>query len=324
VRTVLAFLKNNWSMPGIGLTIFIAWLLPDIGQYLSNVGAKTIAIVLIFLLSGIAVETRAIVGDVLRWRVHLFVQVCSFVAIPLIVVASTGWMGDGSIKYGVFLVAAVPTTIASCVVFTTLAGGRTACALLNAVVGNVIGIIITPLLLAWMMGRGNGMTGLNPAKTIQKLALMVLLPFVAGQIVAYLAPFVRPKIKPIKSILSQSLILIIMLCAFSAAFGKLDGKDLGALGKCFAYLTGLHLFLLGGVLVGGGLMRLPRDERCALFFCAPQKTLAMGLAVAATFFQGVDGVSLGLVTLPLVYYHFFQLVMGTLLIPMWKRGQSEG
>ena len=42
----------------------------------------------------------------------------------------------------------------------------------------------------------------------------------------------------------------------------------------------------------------------------------MGLPIALLFFPENEG----LIVLPLVYYHFFQLVVGTLLIPVWKRG----
>lgn len=53
-------------------------------------------------------------------------------------------------------------------------------AIFNAIFANVAGVFLTPLLAIWMLGAGKGVSLLS---TLAKLANVVILPLVVGQIV---------------------------------------------------------------------------------------------------------------------------------------------
>ncbi len=299
-----------------GLTLVLAWAAPLVGNSLDRVYMPKIAIVGIFLLSGITLRMGSVLEDVTRWRCHLIIQSIAFVFIPAVVFGTTGWLPAGPIKYGIYMMAVLPITISSCVVFTGLAGGRTACALLNAVGGNLLGVFVSPLLLGLLIVKGNDTGAVNALGAISKLACLVLLPFVIGQLLGAGVPNLRAPVKKVERITSKVLILLIMLCAFSRSWERIAASNLSTLGTCFAYLAVLHLAVIAAVMGIIRTVKLPPTEAAAVFFCATQKTLSLGIPLAIAFFAEPLH---GIVILPITFYHFFQLIIGTFLIPYWAR-----
>jgi len=301
----------------------LGWWAPRLGEAVRQYHGAQAAVVGIFLLSGLTIGFSHVLDDLSRWRCHLLIQASSFGLAPLLVALTAGWFAQAEVRQGLFLVAAVPTTISSCVVFTTLAGGRRACALLNAVGGNLAGVVISPFLLRLLIGAGPG-GPVRVGRAMLELGLLVLLPFAVGQALGRFGRGLRGSAERLAKPLAQVLILLIMLCAFSGSLRRLAGDGMGRWGTAFLYLIGLHL-VMGGVLLAaarwGGLRR---DESAAVFFCGTQKTLAMGAPLAYAYFAGAE-VVVGLVLLPLVFYHFFQLILGSLLVHAWaRRGARDG
>jgi sodium/bile acid cotransporter 7 len=88
------------------------------------------------------------------------------------------------------------------------------------------------------------------------------------------------------------------------------------------YGIGLTLEVLGGVVllfsVVAGLVwalskaaKFDRADRIAAFFCSVKKTLAMGVPLARLIFG--PSADLGLILLPIMFYHPFQLLVCGLL-----------
>lgn len=312
-----SLLKRYWSLPGIAAALLLAWYVPEVGQRLQHLQVPKLAVAVIFVLSGLALSLSHVLDDVGRWRCHALIQGASFVMAPVLMALSARCFSDANVRHGLYVVAAVPTTISSCVVFTSLAGGRTACALLNAVGGNVAGVVLSPLILRLMTGTGPG-APVRTGRAMLELGLLVLLPFAVGQIIAGLRPSVRRAMNRIGPPLSQVLILLIMLCAFSGSLHRLTGGAMSRWGVAFAYLAGFHATLGVALLAAVRLSGLRRDESVAVFFCGTQKTLAMGTPLAYAYFAD-DAGAVGLVLLPLVFYHLFQLVVGNVLAHVWAR-----
>jgi len=68
---------------------------------------------------------------------------------------------DAPIADGLVVAMAVPTTSNMCVALTTAAGGDSATAVLNAVLGNLLGVVLTPFLLSKLLSEGLGGEGTN-------------------------------------------------------------------------------------------------------------------------------------------------------------------
>ena len=228
-------------------------------------------------------------------------------------------IADEQLRMGVYLVAAVPTTISSCLVFTQLAGGNGHLALLNAVAGNALGVIVSPLILRALLGSGAEGGAANVAGTIQKLFVLVLVPFVVGHVIAWPSDSVRNRVQRFPVPIPQILILLIMFCAFATSWERLSATEPQQLWICLACLALFHLLLCGAVALLGAALRLDRQDRVAVFFCSTQKTLAMGIPLAMAFFSG----PIGMILVPITFYHFFQLVFGSAMMPVWRRSVAK-
>ena len=196
LNRLLGFLKSNAFLVGLIGVILLAWAAPRVGELVLKLQGKTVAVVAIFLTYGLTTPLRQLAGGLARWRCHLVIQLFSFVVTPGLVYMTSGWMDEGALLYGVYLIAAVPTTISSCVVMATAAGGNGSCALANAIGGNVLGVFLSPLILAFLVGHGGDAGALPIGPTIAKLGYLVLAPLAGGMIVARLAPPIIRTVKP--------------------------------------------------------------------------------------------------------------------------------
>jgi sodium/bile acid cotransporter 7 len=82
------------------------------------------------------------------------------------------------ILVGVVYLCLLPSTVQSSIAFTSIARGNVPAALCSASVSNLLGVVITPLLVSVMLpGTGIGFS----AKALEDIGMQILLPFVAGQ-----------------------------------------------------------------------------------------------------------------------------------------------
>ena len=138
----------------------------------------------IFLLAGLSLPTNQLRAAALQWREHTIIQSFNLVAIPLAmmgVCAALSPFGifERSVLDGMLVMAALPTTVNMCVALTRSSNGNEALAIFNAVLGNVFGVVVTPLLLLALVGRTGA---ISISDTLRKLAAKVLLPLLAGQL----------------------------------------------------------------------------------------------------------------------------------------------
>ncbi len=237
----------------------------------------------------------------------------SFVLFPAVVIM-TAWLSESAdltnlIYVGFIVLACIPTTITSCVVFTRNAGGNEEAALFNATLGNILGIFVTPLLIYFFIGQS---IALDPIAAIKKLMLLVILPFLAGQIGRNYFSIT------VNSVLAKSgtnwMILAIMLIAFINAFGQ--GIDLEIIELVYIAVLSLALKILLTIFTwhSSKLMAASfslADRKC-LIITATQKTLALGLPIVTVLFS--DNSNLALISLPIIAYHTIQLIIDGIIV----------
>jgi sodium/bile acid cotransporter 7 len=191
--SVWKFACEQWFMLGLGVAIAFAAAVPRLGAsggwIRAEYSIKIPAIIIIFIISGIGLKTKVLLTALADLRIHVLVQALSLGVIPCIGYGiGKSLMSNGFNQWlasGIVIMAAMPTTVSTNVVFTQRAAGNEAAALINAVIGNIIGIFITPLWLGVFLN----VEGQAPyAKVLTDMAYQVLAPLVFGQILQYAAP----------------------------------------------------------------------------------------------------------------------------------------
>jgi sodium/bile acid cotransporter 7 len=124
--------------------------------------------------------------------------------------------------------------------------------------------------------------------------------------------------------LKQTILLGIVWNAFCNAFSSGLGLELKHSLFLLAMLPAVHVASLGVLLkfFGSPLLKISRGEAVAAAFCASQKTLAFGLPLINTIFEGNP--NLAAYCAPLMFVHPLQMTFGSLLLPFIRSFASDG
>lgn len=281
--------------------------------------ASKIAIALLFFLYGARLSTTEAIRGLRHWRLHTSILAMTFVLFPLYGLAAHFLVPEVLTKAlyaGVLLLCLVPSTVQSSVAFTSIARGNVAGAVVSASLSNLLGVFITPLLVAWLM-RETGDAHID-ASSIGKIVLQLFLPFVVGQLARPMIGRWIRRHDPRLRLFDRSSILLIVYVAFSEGvnadvWSTLDAADLiGLVAVCIVLLA---LVMASTVLVGR-LLHFDRGDRIALLFCGSKKSLASGLPMATVLFAGH---SIALIILPLMLFHQIQLIVCAWLATRFAR-----
>ena len=310
--------------PGVLLALVCAWFFPEPGArggvFRSELSAGA-AVFVIFLFQGALLSTENLRRDLSNARLHVFTQGFIFLVFPACVLCLVyffgGWL-DAGLLVGFLYLAILPSTIVTAGVFTQLAGGNVAGAVFNASLSNLLGILIVPFWMAWVLSTQTGaLIPLGPV--FLKVSALLLLPLLLGQGLRLRFGKAFEKRKAAIGWLSTALICFILYTAFcdSVKSGVWTEREPGFL--LSAFLATLLLLLQIKAIAWGCLLwlKLPPPDRMAAFFCASQKTLAMGVPLLAAIYAGNGGRSLpdpGLVLLPILLYHPLQVLFGSLVL----------
>ena len=122
----------------------------------------------------------------------------------------------------------------------------------------------------------------------------------------------------------QIILLGIVWNAFCNAFSSGLGLELKHSFVLLTLLPTLHLASLGALfkIFSAPFLEFSRPEVVAAMFCASQKTLAFGLPLINTIFEGNQ--NLASYCAPLMFIHPLQMTLGSLLMPMITKYTSGG
>jgi solute carrier family 10 (sodium/bile acid cotransporter), member 7 len=285
------------------------WMHPDL---LNNAG-----IALILFLQGLAMAVERMKSGAANWRLHLIIQSFTFLLFPVVGLAfheitRVIWPSEPSaLRDGFLYLCVLPSTVSTSVVLTSVARGNTSGAIFNAALSNILGVLFTPLLVRLLMQTSGQVSSFGPL--LLKITLLTLVPFVVGM---GLRPFVRKWVDACRSwlnILSNGVILFIVYTAFcDSVEGRIwEHYGIGITVKVLIGVVALFATVSLFVCAASNAARLQRDDFIAALFCSVKKTLAMGVPLAQLIF-GAKG-NLGLILLPIMFYHPFQLFICGLL-----------
>ncbi len=94
-----------------------------------------------------------------HWRLHLLVLAATFVAFPLLGLAARALVPSvltPDLYTGVLFLCLVPSTVQSSIAFTSIAHGNVPAAIVSASLSNILGVVLTPLLVVLLMHTTGG------------------------------------------------------------------------------------------------------------------------------------------------------------------------
>lgn len=320
IVTRLPFLSDPMIAVLLAATI-LAILVPASGDaravvsMISNAG-----IFALFLVNGMRVPRSEIARGLANWR--FFGPLLLFV-FPVMALAGVGFAAVSGtvlpplVALGFVYLGCLPSTVQSATSYTSLAKGNVALAVVGAALINIAGVFISAPLFAVLGGGGAGAIG---TEAIVRIGIILVLPFVLGQIVQ---PRVSARIAANRTRivwLDRAVIGLAVYVAFSGAVEQGLGQmfapaDWGAL---VALVLALLAAALAAAWAASGVLGLPRPDRIAFLFAGSQKSVAVGAPLAAILFSPA---SAGFVIAPLLLYHLAQLIIAAPLAMRLAQGQ---
>ena len=262
----------------------------------------------IFLLYGLKLNLKEVVKDVSNWKLHLLVQIGTFVLFPLLVLVFYPFFRD-TIYFqswlSVYFLACLPSTVSSSVVMVSIAKGNVTSAIFNASISGLIGILLTPLLMGFFL-QAHHSEG-NQAEIIQQLLLKVLLPIILGILLNPIFKNIIQKYSKIIAEFDRLIILLIVYESFTKAFIKNVFASVPSLVFVVIAVSVVILFFVVYAILQWISCKLgfSREDAITTTFCGSKKSLVHGSLFVMIL--GIPEEQKVLFLLPVMIYHSFQL-----------------
>ena len=283
--------------------------------------AANAGIVLLFFLHGAKLSREAILAGAGNLRLHAAVLATTFLVFPLLGLACGAVPGLApTVAAGLLFLTLLPSTVQSSIGFTAIAGGNVAAAVCSASFSNLLGIVLTPLLAALLMGRSGAGFSWDAA---EKIVLQLLVPFLAGHLLRPLIGGWVARHRALVSYVDRGSILLVVYTAFSAAVVAGLWRQMPApqLALILAISTVLLAVVLAFTWALGRALGLPREDRLVLLFCGSKKSLASGVPIAGVLFPAAQ---VGAVILPVMVFHQIQLIACAFIARRFAARPGEG
>ena len=294
----------------LAATVIFATTVPARGEF-AGILRHVIywAVSLLFFLYGAKLSTAVVATGISNWRLQAACLLCTFALFPLLTLAAmplASPLFPAAVVTGILYIGCMPSTVQSSIAFTSISNGNVAGAVCAASISNLLGVVLSPLLLMLLISSAAHVT-VEPS-AIWKIVQQILLPFAAGQLCRPLLADFLNRHKAPTMIVDRGSILLIVYSAFSV--GVVNGIWQIMPWQAIIGLVLLCIVLLAAVMgIGVGLGRLSgmgKPDLLALFYCGSTKSLATGLPMAGILFAGQD---ISLIVLPLMLFHLIQLIV---------------
>ncbi|MBI5380886.1 MAG: bile acid:sodium symporter [Opitutae bacterium] len=315
--------RPDWFLLGMVAAVALAWQWPSPGaaggwmhpELLTKVG-----VAVIFFLHGVALSFAALKAGSLRWPLHLLVQTATFLLFPLIGLAVLALLGSRvtpELRWGIFYLCALPSTVSSSVALTAAARGNVAAAVFNATLSSVLGVFLTPLWMAVVMNTTGHTLPLGPV--ILDLVRWLILPLVAGQLCRPLLSAWATRHKGRINRVDRATILLLVYTSFCDSFQQRIWSSHGVVTLVLVVVGAAALFALVLTLTtaAANALHFSSEDRIAAVFCGSKKSMASGVPMAKLLFGAHPG--LGVILLPIMIYHPLQLALCGWLAARWAK-----
>lgn len=307
----------------IVIMILLAYFLPQPGMVKEPVSLEEIAnagVSFIFLFYGLRLSVEKLKIGLANWKMHIVVQLTTFLFFPLIVLAFRPLFVNTGLELlwlGVFFLAALPSTVSSSVVMVSIARGNLPAAIFNASISSLIGVVVTPLWVGLFIASATG--NFDITNILIKLVLQVLLPVIIGISLNSRFGAIAEKYKKQLKYFDQAIILTIIYTSFCKSFSERLFEGFTALELAGLAVGMMALFFVIFFSVGliSRFFGFSDEDRITVLFCGSKKSLVHGTVMSKVLFP--HSTITGILLLPLMLYHAFQLIAASIIAQRMAR-----
>lgn len=304
------FVARNWFFFLLALGLALALIRPEWLHVLTYLDPRPMVAIALFLMAW-GLPTRNLANELAWPWASLWAVAISYGLVPggAWLIAQTAPVPDSGI--GLILIACVSCTLGSAVLWTRMAAGNEATAMLALLLSTCTSWLLTN---SWLTLLAGAAVGINESlRMMVELLLALVVPVGLGQLCRASGALARfaDRRRPELGIVSQILILTIIVKAAARVGVKLQEGSThlgpGMLLWSVAACAGLHLAALLTGLGTTGLFGWDRPRRSAVAFSCSQKSLPVALLIFDGYFQQ----EYPLAVVSLLFYHVSQLIIDT-------------
>lgn len=308
------FAKKYWFLLGLaGVAVLTlidkSGLSVAPGIWLGTHKGADATIVLIFFLSGIALDAGQIRQGITDYTGTLLALILIFAIAPALAMVFALLPLTTGIVLGLYLVAVMPSTLSSGVVMTGSAGGNMAHALLITIIANSLAVVTIPVSLDFLAGgRGDiELAAFDQLSIMLKIAGFVLLPLLGGLVFRNRFSGLCHNLLPYTGTVNQIAILVVVWMAMCSGRAAIIAQ-LDTLGTVIVTVFFYHLLLVGIALLATGMAGMHAGRRESVIFMGGQKTLALSVVLQLSLFPEYP-----IALVVCVIHHIIHLIMDAFL-----------
>jgi sodium/bile acid cotransporter 7 len=315
------WIRKRWFLLLLVLGIALAAWAPKKLQPVADLLEPKVLVAAALFIMAWCLDSKKLWGTVRRPGAAFWATAISYSLVPLL-----GWLGGAFVdladfRIGLMIIASVPCTLASAILWTRMAQGNEATALLVTLLTIGTSWLITT---AWVMFGTGTLVRIELQNLMLGLFLVLVIPVALGQSVQAIPALARVAVQKKTSlgVISQILIFSVIFKAAVQVFDQLQSGSspvaITALGAVTAACLGIHLTGLVFGFWTSRALRFDRSNQIAVAFSCSQKSLPVALFLYQSYFQ-----SYSLAVIPLAIYHVGQLVVDTFIAERWAAHQEK-
>lgn len=308
--SVAALFVRHWFVVALAAAVAATLAAPEwFRPVMQRLSPRAVIAAALFLTAW-TMPSRTLAGELVRPWAALWAALVSYGLVPAVAWLLGRLAPSADVRVGLLLVSSVPCTLTAAVLWTRLAGGNEATALLTVLLTTLTSWLITT---AWLAGATGTQVEIPVAGLMLDLVLFLIVPVAAGQLVRLAEPAARfaQRHRAALGVLAQLLVVAVVLRASADVGMRLRTSDAAleplALAAAVVLPVALHLFALAFGFVSGRWLGFDRPRRLAIAFAASQKTLPVSIYLFERYFADAYPLALPAV----LAYHVGQLLLDT-------------
>lgn len=315
-------MKFNGFIFALFLTILVAYLFPQGAELLPLKTITDIGIGLIFFFYGLKLSPAEFKLGLLNYKVHIVVQLATFVLFPLLTLLCIPLFPKGTnsdLWLAVFFLGTLPSTVSSSIVMVSIARGNLPTAIFNASLSGLIGIVATPIWLSFFLHKNADFSFLA---VLIKLCWQIVFPLFLGLILQRFFGYYARKHSKSLGLFDKTTIILIVYSSFSSSFSShlFSSIKLVDMTKLAGIILILFFTVYFGLALVCRLLGFNIKDKITTQFCGTKKSLVHGSVMVKVIFG--NSANTGLLLLPIMIYHSTQLLLIAFFAEKYRKRKS--